>query len=272
MLHFSANLSWLYTEASFSERFALAHADGFSAVECLFPYQHLDAHHLTEQLQQFKLDLVLFNTPPGDWPKGDRGLAARPERKNEFRQGFVDIALPYAIATRCPRLHIMSGCCYPHDDLLLLQNTLLDNLAWACHQAAVHGLAVTLEPINPVDMPHYFLTRQAQAHQLVEWVGATNLGVQMDLYHCHRVEGHILEQIHRWLPTGKVKHMQVAGFPGRHEPIPGDIDYPAAFQLIEALGYQGYIGCEYQPAQTTQAGLPLWWTPEKFSAASGKKD
>ena len=272
MPHFSANLNWLYSEVPFPNRAAQAAADGFSAVECLFPYQELSASEFHVQLTDQALDLVLFNTPPGNWAKGERGLAIHEEKQAEFRQSFLEVALPYALVTHCPRLHVMAGVMGPDDSSQRLQDTFLENLAWACRQAAVHHLGLVIEPINPMDMPNYFLTHQAQAHALVQTLDAANLGVQMDLYHCHRVEGQVTQEVLHWVPSGRVHHMQIAGFPGRHEPIGGDIDYPSLFALLDTLGYEGHVGCEYQPTTTTRAGLLQWWPDQRKILHGARKN
>ena len=263
MPQFSANLSWLYFEVPFPDRVTQAAADGFSAVECLFPYQELSAQEFRSRLSDQALDLVLFNAPPGNWAQGERGLAIHEERQAEFRQSFLEVALPYALATHCPCLHIMAGLMGQDDSPQRLRDTFLENLAWACRQAAVHHLGLVIEPINPIDMPNYFLTHQAQAHTLVQAIDAANLGVQMDLYHCHRVEGQVAQEVLQWVPSGRVHHIQIAGFPGRHEPAGGDIDYPYLFTLLDTLGYAGHVGCEYRPATTTREGLLRWWPAQR---------
>jgi Hydroxypyruvate isomerase len=258
MPRFAANLSWLYTEVPFDERPALAAADGFEAVECLFPYETLDAPHFHTLLKSCGLPLVLFNAPPGNWTQGERGLACLPQRRAEFRQTLLDIALPYVEATHCPRLHIMAGIPPSETTQQQALDCLLDNLAWACQQTAGTGIGLVIEPINPVDMPGYFLTHQAQAHQIVEQIGAPHLGVQMDLYHCHRVEGCVEELLHHYLPSGAIHHLQIAGYPGRHEPSAGSIPYPKLFAYLDQQRWMGYVGCEYHPETQTRAGLARW--------------
>ncbi|MDE1942685.1 MAG: TIM barrel protein [Betaproteobacteria bacterium] len=254
MPRFAANLTLLYSEVPFEARFAAARADGFEAVECLFPYS-LPAHDFRAQLEAAGLRQVLFNAPPGDWAAGERGLAALPGREAEFRRSILEQALPYADTLRCPLLHVMAGILPPGADPVAWRDTYLENLSWTATQAASHGVTLTIEPLNPVDMPGYFLQRQAEAHAIVMAVGAANLGVQMDLYHCHQVEGQLAVQLADYLPTGRVCHLQVAGYPGRHEPDVGEIDYPPLFREIDRLGYAGWIGCEYRPLAGTSQGL-----------------
>lgn len=261
MPRFAANLSWLYQEHPLPQRFAAAAADGFEAVELLFPYEH-DALDLRRHLDDAHLACVLINAPCGNWAAGERGLAALPGRQDDFKRS-IDRALRYAAALNTPRIHVMAGLRPPGADENLLWDTYQANLAWACDETAADDVMLLVEPINPTDMPGYLLTRQAEAHRLVGEIGAPQLRVQMDLYHCRVVEG----EISAWLtgalrPTAGasvVGHMQVAGVPGRHEPEGGDIDYPAAFELIDQLGYTGWVGCEYRPCQAgpggTTAGL-----------------
>lgn len=276
MPQFAANLSLMYAELPFLDRFEAAARDGFRAVECLFPYAYPTAD-LKTRLAQHGLQQVLFNTPPGGvdaasidaaWHQQQRGTASLPGREDEFRRGF-DIALDYAVALGCPRLHVMAGLLGEGQTRDTNLPTYLRNLQWACAQAAPHGIDVLIEPINLRDMPGFFLNRQDQAHAVVAQVGASNLKVQMDLYHCQITEGDLAMKIRQYLPTGHVGHFQMAGIPERHEPDIGEIHYPYLFDLIDevaaACGWQGWIGCEYrplrggQPAGTSQ-GLG-WFAP-----------
>jgi hydroxypyruvate isomerase len=254
MPHFAANLTLMYGEHAFPERFAAARDDGFDAVECLFPYAW-PAQELAVRLKDLGLRQVLFNAPPGDWEQGERGLAALPGRREAFRRGFLEQALPYAAALSCPRLHVMAGLVPPGGDTAAARACYLDNLAWAAAQAAPHGVDILIEPINPRDMPGYLLNRQAEAHEIVAAVGAPNLKVQMDLYHCQIVEGDLAMRLRQYLPGGRVGHLQVAGVPERHEPDEGEVNYPYLFDLIDQLGYAGSIGCEYRPRAGTSQGL-----------------
>jgi hydroxypyruvate isomerase len=254
MPRFAANLSLLYPELEFLDRFAAAAADGFRAVEYLFPYAW-PAAALAERLQAHGLEQVLFNAPPGDWAAGERGLACLPARRDDFRRALLDQALPYAQALGCPRVHVMAGLVAPDTPRADLHATFLDNLAWAAPIAAAQGVTLLIEPINPRDMPGYFLNRQDEAHAIVEAVGAPNLKVQMDLYHCQIVEGDVATKLRRYLPTGRVGHLQIAGVPERHEPDRGELNYPYLFDLLDELGWTQPIGCEYRPKAGTSAGL-----------------
>ncbi len=251
MPKFAANLSMLYTEHGFLDRFAAAAADGFEAVEYLFPYEH-PANVLAARLKDNVLQQVLFNAPPGDWASGERGTACLPGREAEFRAGVMQ-AIEYARALGCPRIHLMAGLAFEGADRSTLRATYLANLAWAAAQAS--DIDFLIEPINTRDIPRFFLNRQDHAHEIVVEIGAPNLKVQMDLYHCQIVEGDLAKKIELYLPTGRVGHMQIAGVPARQEPDTGEINHPYLFELIDRLGWNGWIGCEYRPRATTSAGL-----------------
>jgi hydroxypyruvate isomerase len=253
MPRFAANLTLLYTEHAFLDRFAAAARDGFAAVEYLFPYAH-PAKTLAARLADHGLQQVLFNAPPGDWDAGERGIACLPGREEEFRTG-VRTALDYARALHCPRVHVMAGLAPDDVDRASLRATYLGNLAWAAEQAATSDIDILIEPINPRDIPRFFLNRQDEAHAIVGAVGARNLKVQMDLYHCQIVEGDLTTKLRTYLPTGNVGHLQIAGVPGRHEPDVGEIAYDDLFEVIDALDFDGWIGCEYRPRAGTSAGL-----------------
>ncbi len=251
MPRFAANLSMLYNEHAFLDRFAAAAADGFQAVEYLFPYAH-PAADLAQRLADHGLQQVLFNAPPGDWDAGERGLACLPGREAEFRAGFAQ-ALDYAQALACPRVHVMAGLAPAGADPAALQATYETNLAWAAELAATAGRDVLIEPINPRDIPGFFLNRQDEAHRIVQAIGAANLKVQMDLYHCQIVEGDVAMKLRRYLPTGRVGHLQIAGVPMRHEPDLGELNHDYLFQVVDevaaACGWAGWVGCEYRPAR-----------------------
>ena len=261
MPRFAANLSMMYPELEFTERFAASARDGFKAVEFLFPYD-FPAAALRRCLDDNGLQQVLFNTVPGDFAAGDRGLACLPGRQAEFLAG-VDRAIDYAGELGCPRVHAMAGLAPAGSERALLRDTYLANLAEAARRCRTAGLDLLIEPINLRDIPGYFLNTQAEAHQVVKEVGAANLKVQMDLYHCQIVEGDLAMRIRAWLAG--VGHIQIAGVPQRHEPDVGEVNYPYLFALLDELGYQGWIGCEYRPAGgskqgTTSAGLG-WLRP-----------
>ncbi|MFG2578938.1 2-oxo-tetronate isomerase [Streptomyces malaysiensis] len=263
MPRFAANLSMMYTEHDFLDRFAAASADGFEAVEYLFPYPY-DATELRRRLDDHGLRQVLFNAPPGAWESGERGLAALPGREAELRSG-IDRALEYAAELGCPRVHVMAGLVGPAGatpaepaepvEAAEHRDTYLANLAWAAERAAAAGVDILIEPINGRDMPGYFLNRQSEAHTVVREVAAPNLKVQLDLYHCQIVEGDLTTTLRRDLPTGRVGHLQIAGVPDRHEPDRGELNIRHLFGVIDDLGFDGWIGCEYIPRAGTSEGL-----------------
>lgn len=259
MPRFAANLSMMYTEHAFLDRFAAAARDGFRAVEYLFPYA-LHRAELAQRLADQGLVQVLFNAPPGDWEQGERGIACLPGREDEFRRSFLEEALPYAVALNCPRVHVMAGLVPPGGDVAALRATYIANLAWAARQAASVGVDVLIEPINTRDIPRFFLNRQDHAHEIVAEVAASNLKVQMDLYHCQIVEGDVAMKLRRYLPTGHVGHLQIAGVPERHEPDVGELHHAYLFALLDELGWSGYVGCEYRPRDGTSAGMG-WFEP-----------
>jgi len=237
MLRFAANLSWLYTELAFEDRFAAAAADGFRSVEILFPYEHKAARVAT-LLQQHDLECVLINAPPGDWARGERGLAALPGREAEFRASLEE-AIAYAQAIACPRVHVMSGLGDERHSELWIANL---------RQAVKTGFPLSIEPLNARDVPGYFLRNNAQALDLIERVGAPNLGLQFDLYHAGHTEADVGASLRASI--ARVHHVQIAGLPDRHEPDQFD-----QLALLDALGYTGWIGCEYKPRAGTSAGL-----------------
>ena len=251
MPRFAANLSMMFTEAPFLDRFALAREAGFDAVEFLFPYAY-EAADIAERLRHHQLQLVLFNLPAGDWDAGDRGMACDPSRVDEFRAG-VPAALDYATALGVGRLHCMAGkppAAVPRD---AARATYVDNLRHAADLARPRGIDLLIEPINHFDMPGYFLNRSAQALDIIAEADRPNLFLQYDIYHMQRMEGELSNTIRAHLPM--IKHMQIADTPGRHEPGTGEINYRHLFALIDALGYTGWLGCEYLPAGDTIAGL-----------------
>jgi hydroxypyruvate isomerase len=262
MPQFAANLSLMYTEVPFLDRFAAAARDGFKAVEFLFPYAY-EPSHMAALLKAHGLQLVLFNAPPGGadlaamaaaWDEQARGTAALPGREDEFRAGVLT-ALRYAQALDCPRIHVLSGIVPADVERESLKGVAVDNLRWAAAEAARVGRDILIEPINLRDMPRYFLNRQDHAHELLDAVEAPNLKVQMDLYHCQIVEGDVATKLRRYLPTGRVAHIQIAGVPDRQEPDQGELNYPYLLDTLDALGYTGWVGCEYRPAAGTSQGL-----------------
>ena len=252
MPKFAANLSMLYPELDFLDRFEAAAGDGFKAVEYLFPYA-FKADELGARLRRNGLQQVLFNAPPGDWDRGERGLACLPGREAEFRIG-VGKALEYAAALDCPRIHVMAGLVPGDSTRESVYSTYVRQLRWAAAEGAKQGVDVLIEPINTRDMPGFFLNRQDQAHQVIEDVGTSNLKVQMDLYHCQIVEGDLTVKLRRYLPSGRVGHIQIAGVPERHEPDVGELNYRYLFDVLDDCGYTGWVGCEYRPRAGAQPG------------------
>ena len=274
MPRFAANLSMLYNEHAFLDRFAAAAADGFAAVEYLFPYA-FDVGALRSRLQDHGLQQVLFNAPPGDWDAGERGIACLPGREAEFRSGFAQ-ALDYAQALNCPRIHVMAGIAPPGADHAAPHATYRANLAWAAAQASGARCDVLIEPINTRDFPGYFLHRQDAAHTLVQEIGAPNLKVQLDLYHCQIMEGDVATKLRHYLPTGRVGHLQIAGVPERHEPNVGELNYSYLFGVIDQVcaqcGWDGWVGCEYRPALGPVVGATtegLHWRPPQPGQTTG---
>ena len=265
MPQFAANLSMMYPELPFLDRFEAAAKDGFKAVEFLFPYAYTP-EELAARLKANHLQQVLFNAPPGGldpasidqaWNSNTRGTASLPGREKEFQQG-VEMALRYAEALHCPRIHVMAGLLGIGHTHASNHATYVNNLKWAVALAAKQGLDVLIEPINTRDIPGFYLNRQDQAHSIIEEVDASNLKVQMDLYHCQIVEGDVAMKIRQYLPTGRVGHFQIAGVPERHEPDIGEINYPYLFDVIDEVSktcnWQGWVGCEYKPKLGGQAG------------------
>ncbi|MGI9335280.1 MAG: 2-oxo-tetronate isomerase [Gammaproteobacteria bacterium] len=250
MPRFAANLSMMFNELPFLDRFAAAADAGFEGVEFLFPYREKPAV-VAGKLRGAGLEQVLFNMPPGDWERGERGIATLPGREREFEDG-VEQALEFAEVLGCPRLHMMAGIPgeVAHEDAW---RCYVDNLRRAAELAAPCGCKIMLEPINNRDMPGYFMNLSGDARRALEQAGADNTGLQFDLYQCQIMEGDLGRHLRELMPI--VEHMQIAGVPGRHEPDVGEINHPFLFDLIDELGYEGWIGCEYRPRAETVAGL-----------------
>jgi hydroxypyruvate isomerase len=257
MVKLAANLSMLFNEMDFLERFAAAAKAGFGAVEYLFPYPY-DAKDVAARLAGNGLQQALFNMPPGDWDKGERGISALPGREDEFKKG-VDRALSYAAALKCPKVHVMAGVVPAGADKARYEATYIENLKFATKAAASAGVLLVLEPLNLVDFPGYLLTSTPQAKGIIDAVGAPNLKVQFDIYHQQMAHGAIAPTLKTYF--AQVGHVQIAGVPGRHEPNEGqEINTRYLFGLLDELGYDGWIGCEYRPRAGTLAGLG--WTRE----------
>ena len=251
MPRFAANVSMLFAEVPFLERFERAAQAGFMAVECQFPYE-ARAAEIRARLDAHGLRMVLHNLPAGDWDGGERGLACRPDRVVEFRAG-VERAIAYAHALDVPQLNCLAGIAPPGIDAGLLHRTLVDNLRHAAHALRAAGLRLLVEPINTFDIPGFAVSRTAQALALLDEVGADNAFVQYDVYHAQRMEGELAATLRTHL--ARVGHVQVADNPGRHEPGTGEISFEFLFDELDRLGYAGWVGCEYRPATTTEDGL-----------------
>jgi 2-dehydrotetronate isomerase len=254
MPRLSANLSFLFAEVPFLDRFGAAARAGFRAVEFAFAYD-LPSVEIAARLAQHDLQCVLINAPPGDFDAGERGIASLPGREDEFAAS-IGQALRLASTIGCPRIHVMSGVVPPDADdaaRALRRAKLVTNLRRACAEAARSDVTLLVEALNPHDVPHYLFSTQADAHSIREEVGAPNLRVQMDFYHTQMVEGGIATKFERWLPH--IGHVQIAGVPGRHEPDIGEVNYGWLLQRVDALGYVGWVGCEYRPHGATLSGL-----------------
>lgn len=251
MPRFAANLSMLFNEVGFLDRFKAARAAGFDAVECMFPYA-VDLGLVREALDRHRLQLVLHNLPAGDWAAGERGIACDPLRVGEFQDG-VGIALEYAVALGTPRLHCLAGKLAPGADRERASLTYLDNLRFAARHCARHGIELLIEPINDRDVPGYFLTGTRQAAELIAQSGVPNLFMQYDVYHMQRMEGELALTLRERMPL--IRHVQIADVPGRHQPGTGEIRFPFLFDLLDELGYSGWVGCEYLPQGATLDSL-----------------
>lgn len=250
MLRFSANLSMLYQEHAFLDRFAAAARDGFGGVEYLSPYEH-PPQAIAQRLADTGLTQVLFNLPSGDWAGGERGIAALPDRVGEFREG-VGTALRYAEKLGCRMINCLAGA--PKGVVpAIAEATLVENLRYAAALCAEQGIRLLLEPINPFDIPGFFVQSTAHALSIFDRVASDNLFLQYDFYHMQRVQGELVAGFEALRP--RIAHVQVADNPGRHEPGSGEINYHFIFARLDRLGYGGWVGAEYRPAATTSAGL-----------------
>lgn len=251
MPRFAANLSFLFQEVPFLERFALASAAGFAGVEYLYPYEYA-VGDLALLLKQHNLENVLFNVGQGNREAGERGIACIPGREAEFRSNIAE-ALDYAQALGVSRLHAMAGILPAGVDRTRARATYIDNLRFGAAQCAPRGITLLIEAINTNDIPGFFINYQHEAYEICQEVGAPNLKMQMDLYHMQMMEGNLAAKLRQYAPL--CGHVQIAGVPGRHEPDNGEIDYPYLFDVLDELGYTGWVGCEYRPAGTTMEGL-----------------
>ncbi len=253
MPDFAANLSFMFNEWDFLDRFQAAADAGFTAVEYLFPYDH-EPDEIAKRLDSAGVTQALFNLPPGDWAAGERGLAALPERFDEVKAG-LERAMPYIQATEVPRVHLMAGIADWNDPKAMAAYR--QSVSWVAEQLAQAGVDLTLEPINPIDMPGYFLASVDNAAGFIPAMRQANLKLQFDIYHCQIIHGDITRRLRRLMPI--IGHVQIASVPSRNEPDSEELNYPFLFQELDLLGYQGFVGCEYRPRGKTVHGLD-WFT------------
>ena len=252
----------LFTEHPFLDRFEHAARAGFAAVEFLFPYEYA-VDEIKHRLVANRLELVLHNLPAGDWAGGERGIACLPDRVAEFREG-VATAIRYASALGVPRVNCLAGKAPAGGDDKAIRGTFVGNLRFAAAALKEAGIALLIEPINTFDIPGFYLSRTDQALALIDEVGSDNLRVQYDIYHAQRMEGELIATMTKHL--ARIGHIQLADNPGRNEPGTGEIAYERVFAALDRMGYAGWIGCEYKPATTTEAGLHWLDTAKRKSA------
>lgn len=255
MPKFAANLTMMFNEVEFLDRFDAANSNGFRAVEFLFPYA-FEADQIAEKLDKNGLELALFNMPPGDWDAGDKGMAALPGREQEF-QDTVGVALEYAKAFGNKTVHMMAGILPGDLSVEKAFETYVSNYQYCADAFADLGVTVILEPLNTRDVPGYMISQNAGARAVIAAADRPNVGLQFDFYHVQIMTGDLATQFEIHLDI--TKHVQIAGVPERHEPNVGEINYPYLFDLMDRLGYEGYVGCEYRPQNGTEAGLG--WLP-----------
>jgi hydroxypyruvate isomerase len=263
MPRFAANLTMLFNEVPFLDRFAAARRAGFAGVEYLFPYEH-DPREIRRRLDEHGLMQVLHNLPAGNWGAGERGIACHPDRVAEFEEG-VGRALQYATALGCRQLNCLAGIAPAGVDQARARATFVANLRGAAKRLQDEGIRLLIEPINTRDIPGFFLRTTAQALEIIAEVGSGNLFLQYDAYHMQIMEGDLATTIERHLD--RIAHMQIADNPGRHEPGTGEINYDFLFEFVDRIGYTGWIGCEYKPAAGTEAGLG--WMTRRATFARG---
>lgn len=256
MPKFAANLSMMFTEVPFLERFKAASDAGFKAVEYLFPYDY-PAQELADLLKKNGLQQVLFNTAPGDASAGEWGLNAIPGREKEARAN-LDQALEYALALNCPSVHVMAGVVPEGQSRAKYQQTFIDNVRYAADKFAPHGINVLIEALSPAVKPNYLFSSQFQSAELLDLIDRPNVFIQLDTFHAQIVDGNLTRLIEKL--NGRFAHVQIASLPDRHEPDEGEINYDFIFSVFDRLGYQGWIGCEYNPRGKTEEGL-AWVKP-----------
>lgn len=256
MPKFSANLSFLYQDLAFLDRFAAAAKDGFGALEYLGPYAE-PKEKVANALKANGLKQALFNVPSGDWAGGERGIACLPDRVEEFRSG-ISLALDYAKALSCPQVNVISGLVPKGADLETLEKVLVENLKYAARLTADAGVKLLIEPINLRDIPGFFLSNTDHAERILEKVGSDNLYIQYDFYHMQIMQGDLIPTFTRL--RDRIAHVQIADNPGRNEPGTGEINYGFILSELDRLGYDGWVGCEYKPKAGTSGGLG-WMKP-----------
>lgn len=254
-LKFAANLSMLYPDRPFLERFAAARTAGFDAVEFLFPYE-FGYQAIRQRLDEHGLQVVLFNISPGEYAAGDRGTLSHPHRRAEFQHTMQE-AFTYAHHLGSPRIHVMVGNRLPELAYTVQFDTIVENLTWAAPLAAAAAVTLVIEPLNATDQPRYLIHTTAEGMAIVEAVNHPHVRLQYDVYHAQMTEGNLIKTIERYLPW--IGHMQISDVPGRHEPGTGEINYPAIFSALEQFGYDGYLGLEYNPSGDTDQSLA--WLP-----------
>jgi len=251
MPKFAANLTMMFNESQFLDRFAAANEAGFKGVEYLFPYDY-PVDQLIEKLEKHNLEQVLHNLPAGDWDNGERGIACHPNRQTEFQEG-VGKAIEYASALGCPQVNCLAGITPKGETSEKMLQTFVSNLEFAAKQCEAVGIVLLIEPINTHDIPGFYLTNTTQALSVINEVSSSNVMLQYDVYHMQIMEGNLLSTIRANLDL--VRHIQIADNPGRNEPGTGEINYPFLFDALDELKYDGWIGCEYKPETTTIDGL-----------------
>ena len=250
MTKLSANLSLLFTENEFIDRFKEAKNNGFDAVEFQFPYD-IEAQTIKNEIDKNKLILTIFNSPPGDFGNGDRGLACLEKRKDDFKKSIIE-AISYAKIFQCNKIHVMSGVS-EKENVLNAKKVYIENLKWACDQFDKHNIDLLIEPINQRNIPNYFLSSTDQAIEIIDKIERDNIYLLFDIYHHQIIRGDVSKYFEKF--QAYIGHIQIAGIPNRNEPDQSELDYKYVFKLIERLNYTGFIGCEYNPLRDTLSGL-----------------
>ncbi len=251
MPRLAANLTYLFTEHDFFDRFAAAAAAGFRGVEYQLPYAY-DKARIAAELREHGLDMVLMNLPPGDWDAGEAGIACLPGREQEFRDG-LETGIEYAVALGCPQLNCLAGVAPPDAAPAALFDTFVANLRFAAGRFAEAGLILLIEPINTRDRPGFYLSRSTQAAEIIDAVGADNLFLQFDVYHTQVMQGDVVNNFKA--ERERIRHVQIADNPGRHEPGTGELNFPFILAALDEQGYEGWVSCEYAPSESTVASL-----------------